>query len=72
MSDIKTSAKLHDRLRETADNATGFKGEYFPKAARELLYEAADELEALQREHEFICRKCGLRQDNPNQIEGNF
>lgn len=49
MTSSQTSAKLHDRLRETAD-----------------------ELEALQREHEFICRKCGLRQDNPNQIEGNF
>lgn len=38
----------------------------------ELVKDMLAEIEALKREHEFICRKCGLRQDNPNQPIGDF
>lgn len=67
----QTSAKLQDRIRGFTDKSNGFEGQYVPKAARELLYEAADRLEAYER-GEIICIKCGLRQDAQDQTKGEF
>lgn len=33
----------------------------------EVIRAAISEIQALKREHEFICRSCGRRQNNPNQ-----
>ena len=38
----------------------------------EVIKAAIAEIKNLKREHEFICRKCGKRQDNPNQKNGDF
>lgn len=59
-----------DRLEEEAVKAKQTLEGYW---LFELLRDAQTEIKRLESERtEFICRKCFLRQDNPNQKKASF